>query len=238
MRRTTIAQENKSWESHEVDVGEIIRAAYKLDERLACIIAMVAAFGLRTKEAIEIRPSRAYEEGMLNNSILVEEGTKGGRPRYVNINTKEQGKILAWAIEVGKATPSNRLRWPSCSTWPQAQRYFYKQIAKLGITQTAKGVTMHGLRHQFAQKNYRLISGLPSPIEGGALPLLDKLTHRASSQYVSSQLGHCREDIGATYYGSYGHRLRGIPDVPTGQPLKEEKTPLATDVAGTEGEQP
>jgi site-specific recombinase XerD len=236
MQRTTIAKENKSWVANGVDVGEILQQAYERDERLACIIAMSAAFGLRAKEAIEIIPERARSEGLLTDSLLIEEGTKGGRPRHVQIQTDEQRQVLMWAIHLAAGSQSKRLRWPRM-TWKRAQSYFYYHLRALGITNKSRGVTLHGLRHQFAQNNYRFVTGLPTPVEGGALDLLNKFIHRTANQFVSSQLGHCREDIGATYYGSYGHSLRGIPDVPTGQPLKEENTPLATDVVGTEGAQ-
>jgi integrase len=212
MRRKTVAQENKSWTAKGCDVGEIIAKALVLDERFACVIALCAAFGLRLKEGVEMRPRRAVKEGG-GCCIKVVEGTKGGRPRFVDVKTDGQREVLEWAVRIAAVTQSARMRWPG-KTWEEAQSHFYRLLKKIGVTRDQLGVTMHGLRHEFAQENYTYISGLPPPIAGGALDRIDCESHEDAALYVSEQLGHGRKYVGGTYYGSYAHKLRGVPATP------------------------
>ncbi|MDR1848831.1 MAG: integrase domain-containing protein [Zoogloeaceae bacterium] len=213
MRRTTIAKEDLSWSGKGIDAAEIIKEACKIDERLGCIIALIEAFGLRAKEAVEIRPFRATVEGAKHNAILVQEGTKGGLARFVSIENESQRKVLEWAIRLAGGEKNWRMRWPG-KTWKEAQTYLYSMMKRLGIRRSLKGVTLHGLRHQKAHGIYRDITGLPTPIEGGALSQLDKATHQKALHRVSGQLGHRRMYIAHTYCGSYGHATRRIPDHP------------------------
>ena len=95
------------------------------------------------------------------------------------------------------------------STWKQAQQRFYGLIRnRLGISKKALGVTPHGLRHGYVQDEYRELTGLPTPVEGGALGKIDRETHRSASMTVSRWVGHGRIDVTTSYYGSYGHALR------------------------------
>jgi len=207
MTRVQIAQENRSWEARDVDAEEIIEKAREKEERFACILALQHRFGLRAKEAIEMRPERAYSDGG-GDAILVIEGTKGGRPRIVPITTEAQRKTIEWACELACRTKSGRMRWPGDS-WVKSQaKYYYRCNAWLGITKKELGVTPHGLRHEFAQTVYRRKTGKPTPIEGGALGQIRREEHAEASRVVSQQLGHGRIDVAGTYYGSYGHKLR------------------------------
>lgn len=208
-RRAYVAKESKAWESHDVRPLEIIDLAKSIDERLGVILAMQHFFGLRVKESIEFRPALALvEEG---RAIEVYLGTKGGRVRRVEIETDDQRDVFDWARRVAAEGNTKRLRWTDC-TWKQAQNRFYNLVRKrLGITGKLKGITAHGLRHGYAQRRYRQQTGLPTPVEGGALGQIDRETHDAASFVVSRELGHGRKDVTPSYYGSYGHQLRVPP---------------------------
>ena len=209
IRRTTIATESKTWEEHGVKPLEIIDLARQIDERLAVILAMQHFFGLRVKESIEIRLATAVVEG--GRQLELHEGTKGGRPRRVPIETDDQQDIIAWARRVAASGNTKRLRWTDC-TWKQAQNRFYHLIRyRLGITKALKGISPHGLRHGYANRRYKQESGYPSPLEGGALGQIDRETHQDACITVSRELGHGRIDVTPSYYGSYGHALRVPP---------------------------
>lgn len=206
VRRHTAAKESKAWAAKEVDPLEIIELAKTIDERLAVMLAMQHYFGLRVKESIEIRPANAVVEG--GKAIELYEGTKGGRLRRVPIETPEQVTVIEWARRVAADGNSKRLRWSGIS-WKQARNKFYNLVRRrLGISGTALEVTPHGLRHGYAQRLYRAETGLPTPVQGGALGKIDRETHRTASLHVSRALGHGRVDVVAGYYGSYGHALR------------------------------
>ncbi len=206
MRRCTVAKESKAWDAKNVDPEKIIDRALLIDERLAVMLAMQHAFGLRVKESIEIRPLHALIDS--GKTLELNQGTKGGKPRTVPVDTPAKARVIQWAIRVAESGKTKRLRWTDC-TWTQAQRRFYHYVSnRLGITKKDLGVTPHGLRHGWIQEAYREQTGLPTPIEGGALGKIDRETHQMASMTVSRWVGHGRTDVTTTYYGSYGHALR------------------------------
>ena len=208
-RRCSVVTESKTWEDNGVKPLEVIDLARRIDERLAVILAMQHFFGLRVKESIEIRPLNAVIEG--GEWLEVYEGTKGGRPRHVRIQTDDQRDVIAWARRIAASGNTKRLRWTDC-TWKQAQNRFYHLMRyRLGITKALKGVSAHGLRHGYANRRYKQESGYPSPVQGGALGRIDRETHRNACITVSRSLGHGRIDVTPSYYGSYGHALRVPP---------------------------
>lgn len=205
--RCGIATTNKAWLPNNIDPLTIINKARMIDERLGLFLALMYFFGLRVKEALEFRPLNS----MIENGIALEihEGTKGGRLRHVPLNTPEQLAVFQWACAIAEKSPNGRLRWPDM-TWRQAQNHFYYLVrVRLNISRKETGVTMHGLRHGYAQWKYRQLTGLPTPVEGGAIGSIDRSTHQTASISVSRALGHSRTAVTSSYYGSYGHALRG-----------------------------
>lgn len=205
--RSGIATTNRAWLPNGIDPLAIIKKAREIDERLGLFLALMYFFGLRVKEALEFRPLHS----LIENGIAIEirEGTKGGRLRHVPLNTPEQLAVFQWACAIAEKSPNGRLRWPDM-TWRQAQNHFYHLLRnRLKISRKEVGVTAHGLRHGYAQAKYRQLTGLPTPIEGGALGMIDRDTHQVANISVSRTLGHSRTAVTSMYYGSYGHALRG-----------------------------
>ncbi len=206
VRRSTVATQSKTWESNGVDPLEIIELAKQVDERFAVMLALQCHFGLRVKESIEFRPANALIDG--GEAIEIHEGTKGGKPRRIPVDTPERLAVMSWARSVAITGNTKRLRWTDC-TWKQAQSRFYHFIRnRLGISKKLMGVTAHGLRHGYANVFYRDETGCATPIEGGALGKITRVEHQMASLTVSRALGHGRIDVTASYYGSYGHALR------------------------------
>lgn len=168
---------------------------------------MQLAFGLRAKEAIQIRPSHCLIDA--GESIEVFEGTKGGRPRHVPIETWHQAEALRIARDLALTGKTARLRWTNL-TWKQSQRRYYYLLRKIGVTKAQLGVTGHGLRHEFAQDKYTRDTGCLTPIQGGDPKALSREAHRIASYSTSSALGHGRIDVTASYYGSHGHAQRPV----------------------------
>jgi integrase len=205
-KRTHIAKENRAWDAHNVDPQSVIARARELDERFALYLSLQHQFGLRVKESLEFRPLQA----LVGHGIAFEiyEGTKGNRLRHIPAETPEQREVFEWAKAVAASSRSGRIRWPDC-TFKQAQtRFYYLLGRKLHVNRRELGVTAHGLRHGYSQRKYRRYTGLPTPIEGGALGRIDRATHQAAGMQVSKALGHGRVPIVGSYYGSYGHALR------------------------------
>lgn len=206
LKRTSIATTNLAWDANGVDVDKIIQQAKAIDERLGLLLALQHNFGLRVKESIHLKP---LHKALSDDVLEVYQGTKGGRPRLVPIETQQQQDVVAWAERVAAESKSGTLYWPR-RTWMQSQSRFYRLLKKIGVTKAQLGVTAHGLRHGDAQRTYTKVTGLPSPIQGGALGAIDWGTHRRAAIRVSVRLGHNRVYVGSNYYGSYGHQLRNI----------------------------
>ncbi len=216
VKRTVVAKENHSWESKGVDPQEIIERARKENERTGLYIRLMFAFGLRLKESVCLKPIR---DVVLNGQWLsARDGTKGGRQRMIPIENDYQRETLKLAQQMadqktGKITPRTL-------TLKQAYDRARYQLRKLGITRKDLGVTAHGLRHQYAQASYQDITGKPTPIQGGDPAEIDSETHKQACYEVMERLGHSRVDVGGSYYGSFGHALRG-----TSRPTAGGETP-------------
>lgn len=204
--RSTIAKTNRSWEANGVEPAKVIEEAKLIDERMGAMLWMQHAFGLRVKEAIEIRPNRVLVDN--GKAIEIFEGTKGGRLRRVPIETEYQQQALDYARQMAAKSNTGRLRWGT--TFRQAKDRYYTLAKRLGMTKRQLGVTAHGLRHSYAQAKYRRETGLPTPIEGGNPSAITREAHLIATLSTSHALGHGRPDVGPTYYGSYGHALRTV----------------------------
>lgn len=75
--RSSIAREDKSWSGKGVDVTSKIEEVRQKDER----VALQLAFGLRAREAMQLRP-RLADKGTY---LSVTHGTKGGRDRVERV---------------------------------------------------------------------------------------------------------------------------------------------------------
>lgn len=207
IHRHTVAQMNLSWEANGINAEEVIDHAREIDEVMACCLGLQHAFGLRVKESIELNPRKATDYD--RRFLYVTDGTKGGRPRFIEIKSEYQCQKLEQAIALADRHGTGRIRWPDLD-WEQAQGRYYHYCGCLGISKSGFfKVTSHGLRHEYAQKTYTDRTGLPPPISGGAPADISVDEHRRASIDVSRELGHGRIGVTTAYCGSYGHQLRG-----------------------------
>ena len=206
-KRTGIAKTDKSWEGQGIDPRAIIAMATAADVRLGAMVTLQHAFGLRMMESVEIRPGKAVVDN--GQAIELIEGTKGGLPRRVNVDTKEKHAAieLARRVALSGGSASGRLRWPDC-TWKQARNRYYAFMRKLGITKKMLGATSHAFRHGYIHEEYEVDTGFPVPVKGGALGKIDRETHNQACMNITRKVGHGRIDVMPSYCGSYGHALR------------------------------
>ena len=163
------------------------------DVHVRMSLQLQAAFGLRREEAIKFQPSYA-DRG--DHIALKGSWTKGGRERTVPITTTEQRDALHAAHRLagtGSLIPANK-------TYIQQRHVYDGQCKAAGLSH------MHGLRHQYAQSRYEMLTGRPPPTAGG--PLVTELSptqrieDRHARQTISRELGHERVQITAIYLGS------------------------------------
>ncbi len=143
--------------------------------------------------------------------LHVHRGTKGGRRRYVPIDTPERERAVDIARLIAK-DENESISDPRLEL-VQAIRHLRYVMECCGMTKADLKVTPHGLRHQYAADEYERATGVRPPVEGGAAP--DKATDAAARQDVSMKLGHGRPGISNAYLGwPGGHGSRSSPPSP------------------------
>ena len=190
--RTSINARDKSWTAQNVDVAAKLAEVARKDARIGLQVALQAIFGLRAREAMQLRPHVADKGSYLALTV----GTKGGRDRVVPIDTPEKREL----IDKAKTFAASKLASTSDPnrTLAQAKNHYYHVLRSCGIAR-ANGITSHGLRHGYANDRYRQIAGQPSPVRGGTPP--DRDTDRAARLEVAEELGHSRESVTTHYLG-------------------------------------
>ena len=163
------------------------------DAHVRMSLQLQAAFGLRREEAIKFQPSYA-DRG--DHIALKGSWTKGGRERTVPITTTAQRDALQAAHHLagtGSLIPANK-------TYIQQRHVYDGQCKAAGLS------NMHGLRHQYAQKRYEILTGWKSPAAGGPgkaqFALSQRLVDRHARQQISRELGHERLTVTSIYLGA------------------------------------
>ncbi|MGH8291158.1 MAG: phage integrase N-terminal domain-containing protein [Steroidobacteraceae bacterium] len=190
--RSSIAREDRSWSGRGIDVAAKIEQVRQQDPRVALQLELQAAFGLRAREAMQLRPHLADKGTYLS----ITHGTKGGRDRVEPIRTPEQRALLERA-KTFCATPSSSTSDPQ-QRLHQWKNHYYHIVRSCGITRK-DGITSHGLRHGYANDRYRELTGFDSPVRGGVL--VDKVADQAARHVVAEELGHSRECVTTHYLG-------------------------------------
>lgn len=200
VRRRSVATEDRSWTTNNVDVATELAGVSKMDARIGMQLELAHAFALRVREAMLFRPHIDDLGAMLH----IRQGTKGGRDRMVEVKTPEQRAVVdrakAFALMPHHSMVDSRL------TVAQGRRRLYYVLERVKLTRKGKGVTAHGLRHENLNDLFESIAGVPSPVRG-ATERADLATEIKARTIVSESAGHSRLSIGGAYYGS----LRGLP---------------------------
>lgn len=196
VRRSMVAQEDKSWDGKGVDVLAKLSDISEMDYTVALVLELCWAFGLRVAEALMLRPHVAHE----GEFIWVREATKGERPRVIPIKNDIQRNVLERAKAV--ADKKTGFIGQRGKTIIQKRRRFYYVLKVFGITLREEQITAHGLRHQYMQKRFKDLLGIDAPVKGGDLGMVDKDVLQVCSQKLMEEAGHTRVTIGASYYGS------------------------------------
>ena len=185
-RRKYVCEADKSIEVSDQQLLKID------DPFVQASVVLQKEFGLRRKEAIKIIPSIADDCDRL---VLSPSWTKGGKQRTIPITTIRQRAALDVAKAVAKG---GSLIPPNIRYAQQVNRYEYR-CRKAGIRRA------HGLRHAFAQKEFEVRAGFPSPHKGGPgrrdLTANQKLIDAKVRKEISEEMGHHRPQITSTYFG-------------------------------------
>lgn len=149
-------------------------------------------FGLRREESIKFT-ARYADQG--DHLLLKPSWTKGGKARQIPILTESQRQLVN---EVAAFTGSASLI-PADKSFIQQQRIYVRQVMNAGLNR------MHGLRHQYAQRRFRELTGFDCPLAGGpartALTNAQREIDQEARRVISRELGHERPQIVSVYVG-------------------------------------
>jgi integrase len=179
--RTSIASQDRSWSARGIDLVAKVEQVRLKDPRVALQLELQAAFGLRAREAMQLRPHIA-DKGTL---LSITHGTKGGRDRVEPIRTPQQRALLERA-KAFCTKPSSSTSDPNRKLH-QWKNHYYQVVRACGITRR-DGITSHGLRHEYANTRYQELTGADSPVHGAGA--VERDVDQAARHIVAEELGH------------------------------------------------
>lgn len=195
VRRARATDRDKTWSGAGIDPIRKIAEVEQDEPHVAIQLMLCLVFGLRTKEAMLLKPHEADEGTYLS----VDTGTKGGRHRSVPIENEIQRAVLELAKEL--ANESNGSMIPTKYSRKSWRNHFDYVRLKYGITKR-NGCLPHGLRHEYANVVWLEMAGVPSAIKGGDSSALDPVKAKRVRSKIAERLGHSRPEITTAYYGS------------------------------------
>lgn len=196
-QRRYASTDPKDWESKQVDIGMYMAKIELVSPVTAVQLELATEFGVRVQEFLMFRPNEAERGGHL----YVKDGTKGGRPRLVPIETKSQRDILNRAKEIAANHPLGLMVAKRGLNLKQAINHFYNTVRKAGISRKALGITAHGLRHGYACRIYKQLTGADAPVLGGRF--VDPIADKKARLDIAERLGHSRMAVVSAYIGSH-----------------------------------
>jgi integrase len=215
--RQYAAVKDKSWDKPEIDKYAILQKI-RLESPFVYIqLLLEDAFGLRRKESIMFRPHMCDK----GEFIVITEGTKGGRPRVIQIETEYQREVLNQAKYLAKSRHAH-VSDPELSLKQNLKKFSNTmtkfRIMKSGIN--SLGVTAHGLRSGYAIRQMEQRGIVPS-VKGGEVK--QKMTEEDNDLWrdISEMLGHSRPQIVNAYTGP--STTQGLQNVEKQIAIQDEK---------------
>ncbi|MGK7344288.1 MAG: phage integrase N-terminal domain-containing protein [Candidatus Nitrospinota bacterium M3_3B_026] len=173
---------------------EEIQRIPKEEYRLAVEAQML--FGVRAQEALKFRVKFADRENYL---AMLGSWCKGGRPRNLDVNNEAQRGWIRRVHEYADRT-RNKSLIPKDKTLENWLRNYHDTLRKV------LGIRSHDLRHGWAHKTYREMTGMEPRVCGGPgvkeMTMEQKESADRAYWYIADQLGHSRKYISSQYLGA------------------------------------
>lgn len=202
-KRTGVADGDKSWSSKDIDVRGLIDKVARFDKHVGIQLALQLAYGLRRQESMMLVPASAYIEVNGQRLLLIDRGAKGNRERVVKRYLDQDADMRIFELAKLLSNDKTGSTIPSHKSLDQWINYYKSVMKKFGITKDELGITSHGLRHQFLNDLYEVLTGVPSAARGGEMPAID--IHKIAQLEVSKVAGHNRPGISNAYISSHAH---------------------------------
>ncbi|MFB4402122.1 integrase domain-containing protein [Pseudomonas inefficax] len=170
-------------------------------ERVAAIVLLARATGMRLREAILADLPRLHREAEHLGLINIQEGTKGGRsgasaPRWVMAN-----EAVKAALQFARHASPPRSRNLLARNESYAV-FLHQTVLPARETLHEHGLKgFHELRAAYACERYEQLTGHAAPVNGGHCYRIDREQDRQARQQISVELGHNRLDVVSAYIG-------------------------------------
>jgi site-specific recombinase XerC len=205
-QRHEYAERDKSWSAQSVDIEAVVEQVVAHDRYVGASLRLVRAFGLRRKESVLFRPYLSVvafadtglppDEQAADRYVRIQ--GKGGRVRFVPIDSQARQAAIAFAQEVASSRDAH-VGDPANDLKRNLRRFDYV-LRKFGISAARLGVTAHGLRHEALIDHYASLTGHAPPVRGGDAPPPE--VDQAARRAVARLAGHARPRSAAAYLGS------------------------------------
>lgn len=202
VRRSSVAQCDKTWSGQGADVADILARVQADDPRIGAILELQFRFGLRLKESLLFQP-HLCDHG---THIAIERGAKGGRTRNVPVTDAEQLALLSRLKTLASTRASTMI--PPELTLIGYRNRIYSLTRRFGLTRR-KGLNLHGLRHEYAARRYAGITGHPGPLRSDAQ--VDPENDLVARHVIAQDLGHARKYVVGAYIGGLRLAMRRAP---------------------------
>lgn len=197
-KRSYSAKTPKTWEANGVDVEAGIALIAAVCPITALQFELAHEFGARVEEFLMFKPAKAIRN---EHEIWISDGTKGGRPRAVPIEHDSQREALRRMKELAELNPKGIVQAQRGDSLRQAKAHMRYILTKVGITKKGLGVTPHGLRHGYACRTFKQLTGEDAPVLGGGL--VDPEREGAARDEIAQRMGHNRRAIVSAYTGNH-----------------------------------
>jgi integrase len=202
-RRISSRRAPANWESCNINPADVFNAMAGECQVANVQLRMAKAFGLRVEEQLMLRPHESHQ----GDKLVLTRGTKGGRPRVVDIVGPEARELVEEAKRLASAHPQGILASSAHRDLEQSRDHYYYLCRKIGLFKKGRfASTPHGARHSFATREFERRSGVAAPVLGG--PQIPRELDRKVRKEVAEQLGHGRISVTAAYIGTHAHITR------------------------------
>ena len=201
MQRSSVRTRAPDGQDHQ-QLSRVIEALREQQHyRVAAIVCLARATGMRLRETILADLPRLQREAAHLGRINIQDGTKGGRvgasaPRWIIANNEVKA-ALQTACHASPPHSRNLLAQGESYAKFQQQtvRPARELLQKLGL----KGV--HELRAAYACERYAQLTGHAAPVNGGRCYRIDHALDQKARRQISLELGHNRIDVVSAYIG-------------------------------------
>lgn len=201
MQRTGIRHSAPQGQDRD-QIKEIVNAlCHNHQQRVAAIVLLARATGMRLREAILADSPRLSREATNLGRINIQDGTKGGRagasaPRWIAVDNHVRC-ALEFALRVSPGGSRNLIA--PHESYLNVLQQIIRPARDILHAHNLKG--FHELRAAYACERYQQLTRHHAPVNGGLCHRLDcRLDFEARAQ-ISHELGHGRIDVLAAYIG-------------------------------------